>query len=246
MHDRDAARAGRGFEPCTQRAFKLRRQVDFRHEHQDVSPLGEHLLRRVQVDLGFAAACDAKEQGGRKPGCSAHGIDSRLLRLVQGGSEAWLQRLHSGHAPFIQPGDGPRPGALALVIRHPAQGLWKCGQDDLAQGSLVIVRSETGKSQPTILHRLDIAQNRLDRLDLIGVMRRCLGAFDHHADKLPTPERHDHAGPDRYFFVTPVIERPLKRQVDDHSHPIRMIVGFCIRKGHGSGHEVKVISWICR
>ena len=243
VHHGDAARAGHGLKPCTQRTLELRSQVDFRHEHQDVSPLGKYLLRNVQVDLGFAAASHAKEECGRKSGRAGHHrIDSRLLRMVQAGSDPRLRRLRGAHAPLLQSCDGARPGSLALVIRDPAQRLWKRGQDDLAQGSLVIIGGKTGKSEPAFLHRLNIAQDRLDRLDLPGVVRRRLGAFDNHCDELSTPERHDHARSDRDFFITVIVEWPLKRQVDNHPHPIWMPVSLGFSRRRGSEHEVKVIS----
>jgi hypothetical protein len=44
----------------------LRRQANFRHHHQRLFALREHVFQHAQVDFGLAGTGDARQQPGRK------------------------------------------------------------------------------------------------------------------------------------------------------------------------------------
>ena len=246
MHHHDAACTRQGFKPGAQCALKLRSQIDFRHKHQNISPLRERVLRCVQVDLGLAATRYPEKQVGRKPRRGAHGIDGRLLVRIQRWRDTRLNRRRLGHAPLIQPGDRTGARSLALIIRNPPQWLRKRRENDFTQRPLVIIGGKTRESEPALLHGLDVTQHRLDRFDLIGIVRRHLWAFDHHPDKLAAPEGHNDARSDGDIFIAAIVKGPLERKVDHHPYPERHRSMIGIRSGYGGSHEVKVISRICR
>ena len=57
---------------------RLRRQPDFRHQHQRLPARGQAVANRLQVDLGLAAAGDAFEQQGAKALSVAQRLPARL------------------------------------------------------------------------------------------------------------------------------------------------------------------------
>ena len=59
---------------------QLRREVDFRQEHQDLLPVRQHLGHGGKIHLGFATAGDAMQKKGLKPTQFRH--DGRLCVLL--------------------------------------------------------------------------------------------------------------------------------------------------------------------
>ena len=64
-------------------AFELRRQCDFRHQHQRLAALGENGVDRSQIDLGLAAAGNAVKQHDVEVVTADDGVHRRLLRRQQ-------------------------------------------------------------------------------------------------------------------------------------------------------------------
>jgi len=61
---------------------ELRREADFRHQHQRLPAARQAVGNRIEVDLGLAAASDAVEQEGRETFGAADRVGRRLLFLV--------------------------------------------------------------------------------------------------------------------------------------------------------------------
>ena len=134
----------------------LRRQDDFRHQHQRLLAVGEHLADHLQIDLGFAAAGDALQQVGGEP----------AQRTVVAGNHpllVWGQR--QGPLQFV--GTLPRPEGALLDQRRDHGGgesgradggaagptaatVKKLQQRPLARGAAK-VRRNAGNRQPNLL-----------------------------------------------------------------------------------------------
>ncbi len=126
--------------------FELRRQVDFRHQDQDlrIGVRRQAARDRLQIDFGLAAAGHAIEQHGR----IAAGVGNRFDRLELLGIEAG----GAGNRG-IRCGACRELGELlqGLVERRGlfgTQALGQAGQRHLAQRALVIVGGETAQIDP--------------------------------------------------------------------------------------------------
>ena len=59
-------------ETFAEARHELRREPDFRHQHQRAPAAAQRVLHRVQIDLGLAAAGDAIQQEGREASRAPH------------------------------------------------------------------------------------------------------------------------------------------------------------------------------
>ena len=76
-----AVQHGHLAEPRAEPLDRLRREADFRHQHDRLPAEMDHLLNRLDVDLGLAAAGHAVDQN-RAMLAGIHGIEDRGQRLV--------------------------------------------------------------------------------------------------------------------------------------------------------------------
>ena len=103
-------------QPRPQRAFELRRQIDFRDHQQHLTTGGQHALGGAQVDLGLAAAGHAVQQHGLEAIQGGQRFHRRLLRIVQRRRLVGLSRRARLLAlATVQPRHRPAGGALALI-----------------------------------------------------------------------------------------------------------------------------------
>jgi len=130
--------------------LELWRQVDLRHQQQRLPSGSEGTLDQAQIDLGLAAAGDAMQQVGVKPG--AAGRDRGQRHFLFGG-QGWRR-----DRPGVvgQPPD--RPG---LRWSGRAQAGGQGGQHGLAHRNLVIGGAELDQAEPVSGQGRQVAQHYL-------------------------------------------------------------------------------------
>ena len=105
-----AVQHGHRAEPLAKPLDRLRRQADFRHQHDRLPPEMDHLLNRLDVDLGFAAAGDAVDEN-RLMAARVHRVENRPQRLFLIGVEH--QMFFAGRDRFFGPRRGDPAGLRA-------------------------------------------------------------------------------------------------------------------------------------
>ena len=61
---------------------KLRREIDFRHQHQRLAALRQGVRDQMQIDLGFAAGGDAKQQEWREGAARGNNYPDSAALLI--------------------------------------------------------------------------------------------------------------------------------------------------------------------
>jgi hypothetical protein len=154
-------------------AFELRREGDFRHQHQRLAAAGQYFGDGAQIDLGLAAAGHAMQQEGLELARRGERRHRRLLRRQQSGQRGNFQADVSG-ACALEGILGSRRwrhgdrGALGMRGSLPRRSIGRQGEGrDLAQRRLVIASAEFAQGQPVRWQCRHVAQNCRDRFQLV-------------------------------------------------------------------------------
>ncbi len=81
-----AVQHGNGAEPLAKPGHRLRREADFRHQHDRLPAVADHFANRVHVDFRLAAAGDSVHQNRFVPAAAqgfANPLEGLLLSFVQ-------------------------------------------------------------------------------------------------------------------------------------------------------------------
>ena len=234
MHHRQAIRPDQRLQTRAQRAFQLRRQIDFGHHQQYLASCRQDLLGRPQVDLGLAAARHTVQQHGLEPVQRAYGVHRLALGVIEFRRLIGLgRRARSLALASVQPRHRSAGRALALIGRGLAQRRRQGRQHHLAQWPLIVVRSKPGQAQPVLIERRQVVQHLFDRPDLLRVEGRFGRVFHHHTDQLAAAERHDDPQADRHRRLAAVVERAGQGHVQRHAHPADRGGRIWLRFRHG-------------
>ncbi len=201
--------------------FQLRRQVDLRHQDQDLCRFAarrrllQHARGGMQVDLGLAAAGDAVQQVRRKALGVGDGVGGLALLRIQRrrGARRLGGRCRLLFRQFLQrPLQGHRLGR-AQVFRQ-------AGQHHLAQRPLIILGGKSAQRQPGRRQRRQFGAQRQHAFQL--VRRQCGSVLegDDHAHRFAAAERHQRQLSDlrrrriRGRRLPAVIEGKVKRCIE--------------------------------
>jgi hypothetical protein len=164
-------------------AFQLRRQVDFRHQQQDLAAGRQRPLDQAQINLGLAAAGHAMQQMRRKSGRRVDGLDGNGLLIGQHRGARLRRTL---------PGPGIAPGRRIEPLQAGRQRL----HHDFAEGRLIVSHWQTRTAAKSRGQRRHITEDFTGRLQL---RQRPVTAVDNlgdHPDLLAPAERDANAQTD--------------------------------------------------
>ena len=140
--------------------FELRRQVDFRHQHQHLPAGRQHRSISAQIDLGLAAAGDAMQQMGAESGLRIDGGQGRGCSAVSSGGLADCGGLTARAARRIGAVDPLQPGGKRL-------------HDDFAERSLIVSTGKFAEPKAVGGQRRQVAQDVAGRFQLRRPASRC-------------------------------------------------------------------------
>ena len=207
--------------------LQLRREVDFRHQHQGLAAARQHGVGGAQVDLGLAAAGDAEQQHRQwRAGCGT--VRGRLA--VEGLGHGVVHR-HQGlgllGAGFGRGGRRAgrrlqgRRGLLFQILAQPHQALRQLLRVQLAQlgrqhrqrqftqAALVITGCKFDQRHPGRAQRWQGVEHLRHRAQFhagVGVG----GPGPDDAGHFTPAQRHTHQGAKRERPLTAVAERPAQ------------------------------------
>jgi len=209
-------------EPRKARAdirLQLRRQVDFRHQNQNLRQLAGRICRRqnpgcrLQVDFGLATARHAVQQQGRKTFGFSNGTHGLLLFRVE------LRRVDRTGVMLGNRFRQLLQGAVECYRFQDAQILRQSGQRHLTQRALVVVCRKTAQGQPLRRQRRQLAAHCEHILELGFRYLAVSCNADDHPGRLAPAEWHDGQLSDlrqrfRSGLTPPVIEGQIKRGIE--------------------------------
>jgi hypothetical protein len=221
-HDADLA------EARAQQRLELRREIDFRHEQQDLGAgIGpQPILDRAQVDLGLAAARDAEQQVHTEGSRGDEGFD-RLLLL---GIEAPLR--YAGRGRNVVPGatqasQRMREARSGLRSQHRGQGRHR----DLAPAVLVVVGREEREIKPVAIEGRDAVEDSHHILQATGIDAGAVIDCDDQPCLQAPADRNDAHLPRQCGRASHrVVQRLADRDIDDDA-------GVAGREGRRHGQE---------
>mmetsp|Transcript_5530 Transcript_5530/g.13378 ORF Transcript_5530/g.13378 Transcript_5530/m.13378 type:complete len:255 (-) Transcript_5530:344-1108(-) len=208
-----------GPEALGEAGFELRREVDLGHQHQHLATCGKCSFGRAQIDLGLAAASDAKQEQRLDRSASQLGLD-RANRLGLFGR----QRGPNGLGCCGCRARLARQFAKPRVQLLPAQFMQLRRQHrarQFADAALVVARREVQQPAPVHAQGRQGIEDGRDRLER-SLRRKPVCTGPDHAQQLALAEWRAHQRSRRKHALTGVVQRTAEAavlgRVDGHLH----------------------------